>query len=439
MFGAKNKSYNTRDVLEVKNKGFSGKWIRNWNNNITQKTSFYFSDYDFDYQFNENSTLINDTQKGVKLNRIKDANFQTLFEIEQNKNSSYNFGYQFSNNNVSYKLEREDTSQPNFNTFLEEFNKNQTHAFFGEYIYQKNKKLALQIGARTNYFTLTKKLFFAPRIYSKFLLSTSFWAKGSLESKQQNISQLLEFTTSDFGLENQIWALSTNENIPVLKSNQYTFGFIFKKDNWILDLDFYKKEITGLTTISKGFQTVNEDYSEGNSNVFGIDFLLQKRWENYSSWLSYSFSDTNFTFPDINNSNSFSGNADIKHSLLWTHNLRMGKYNFSLGWNIRSGIPYTNALKLDTNNDIIYQNELNGSRLPIYHKLDFSSTYSFYFHQNKKWKGKVGLSFINIYNRKNILQRNFFTEQDENNISKLSKIDIYSLGFTPNIVFRVNF
>ena len=439
LFGAKNKSYNTRDVLEVKNKGFSGKWIRNWNNNITQKTSFYFSDYDFDYQFNENSTLINDTQKGVKLNRIKDANFQTLFEIEQNKNSSYNFGYQFSNNNVSYKLEREDTSQPNFNTFLEEFNKNQTHAFFGEYIYQKNKKLSLQIGARTNYFTLTKKLFFAPRIYSKFLLSTSFWAKGSLESKQQNISQLLEFTTSDFGLENQIWALSTNENIPVLKSNQYTFGFIFKKDNWILDLDFYKKEITGLTTISKGFQTVNEDYSEGNSNVFGIDFLLQKRWENYSSWLSYSFSDTNFTFPDINNSNSFSGNADIKHSLLWTHNLRMGKYNFSLGWNIRSGIPYTNALKLDTNNDIIYQNELNGSRLPIYHKLDFSSTYSFYFHQNKKWKGKVGLSFINIYNRKNILQRNFSTEQDENNISKLSKIDIYSLGFTPNIVFRVNF
>ena len=439
LFGAKNKSYNTSDVLKVKNKGFSGKWIRNWNNNITQKTSFYFSDYDFNYQFNENSPFENESQKGVKLNKIEDFNFQTLIEIEKNKRSSFNLGYQFSNNNVSYKLERADTSQPNFDTLLEEANKNLTHAFFGEYIYQNNNKFSLQIGARTNYFTLTEKLFFAPRVYTELLLSSNFWIKGSLESKQQNISQLLEFTTSDFGLENQVWALSTNEDIPILKSNQYTFGFLFKKDKWVVDLDFYKKQITGLTSISKGFQTVNKDYSEGKSNVFGVDFLVQKRWRNYGSWLSYSFSDIDFTFPDINNSNSFSGNTDIQHNLLWSHNLKLGNYNFSLGWNIRTGIPYTNALKIDANNDISYQNELNGSRLPTYHKLDFSSTYSFYFNEDKNWKGKLGLSFINIYNRKNILQRNFSVEQDENNVSKLLKNDIYSLGFTPNIVFRVDF
>ena len=215
--------------------------------------------------------------------------------------------------------------------------------------------------------------------------------------------------------------------------------FIYKKDNWTLDLDIYQKKITGLTSLSKGFQTVNNDYSEGETQAKGVDFLLQKNWANYSSWVSYSFSDAKFTFANINRGNSFPGNAEIRHNFLWSHNLKIGSYNFSLGWNFRTGIPYTNALGIDGNNQIIYQEELNKSRLPSYHKLDFSSTYSFNFSADKKWKGKVGLSFINIYNKKNILQRNFSVIQDVNNNSVISKTDTFSLGFTPNLVFRVLF
>ena len=78
---------------------------------------------------------------------------------------------------------------------------------------------------RSNYFSLTNKVFLAPRVYAQTLLSPKFWIKGSAEFKQQNISQLLEFSTADFGLENQIWALSTKENVPLLKSKQFTIGF----------------------------------------------------------------------------------------------------------------------------------------------------------------------------------------------------------------------
>ena len=436
-FGSIDNTYKTSDALDIENQGFSAIWIRKWNHKITQKSSFYHSNYSFNYGFTETTSTINQNQNAFKTNEIKDLNFKTSLEFKRSLMSNFNFGYQFSNNNVSYKLERKEESEPNFDYSLEESEKNITHAIFGEYIFNNDDNFILQTGIRGNYFSLTDKLFLAPRLYTQILLFPKFWVKGSIESKQQNISQLLEFTTSDFGLENQIWALSTSENIPILKSNQYTFGIIYKKDNWILDIDFYQKKITGLTSLSKGFQTINDDFSEGKSNIIGVDFLLQKRWTNYSSWFSYSFSNNQFTFSDINNGNSFSGNFDIKHNFLWSHNLKVGKYDFSLGWNFRTGIPYTNALGIDNNNQILYENKLNGSRLPSYHKLDFSSTYSFNF--NYKWTGKVGISFLNIYNNKSILQRNFSVIIDENNNEIMSKNDVFSLGFTPNLVFRLFF
>ena len=222
-------------------------------------------------------------------------------------------------------------------------------------------------------------------------------------------------------------------------SCNFTFGFIYKKNNWLIDLDLYQKNITGLTSLSKGFQTVNSDYSEGKNDVKGIDFLLQKKWKNYSSWLSYSYSNAKFTFSNINKGNPFLGSLDVKHHFLWSHNFKLGAYNFSLGWNYRTGIPYTNGTKIDSDNQIIYDDELNKSRLPSYHKLDFSGTYSFNFSTDKKWKGKVGLSLLNIYNQKNVLQRNFSVHTDENNHQMISRNDTFSLGFTPNIVFRVLF
>ena len=191
--------------------------------------------------------------------------------------------------------------------------------------------------------------------------------------------------------------------------------------------------------MSKGFQTVNNDYSEGKSDIKGIDFLLQKKWTNYSTWFSYGFSNNQFTFSEINKGNSFSGNSDIKHNFLWTQNLKQGNYDFSLGLNFRTGTPYTNATGIDSNSEILYQNELNGSRLPLYHKLDFSGTYSFSFNTKGKWTGKVGISLINIYNNRSVLQRSFSITEDENNNEILSKKDVFSLGFTPNLVFRTFF
>ena len=158
--------------------------------------------------------------------------------------------------------------------------------------------------------------------------------------------------------------------------------------------------------------------------------------------MSYSLINNEFTFADINSGNSFPGNFDITHHLNWSHTYEWYRFNVSLGWNIRTGIPYTRALGISETNDgfVIDYDETNKERLPNYHRLDISTTYKFNISENGKWKGKLGFSLLNIYNKKNTLSRTYEKRQsvDQNN-QELREINKSSLGITPNLVFRIEF
>ena len=90
----------------------------------------------------------------------------------------------------------------------------------------------------------------------------------------------------------------------------------------------------------------------------------------------------------------FPGMPDITHQLIWSHTYEWNRFDVSLGWNLRTGIPYTEALGImDTpNGSVIVFDDVNGARLPNYHRLDISATYRFNISKNEKWKGKVGFS-----------------------------------------------
>ena len=93
----------------------------------------------------------------------------------------------------------------------------------------------------------------------------------------------------------------------------------------------------------------------------------------------------------------------------------MGNFDFSLGWVYRTGIPFTEVLERDNNGtQEFFFGDINGRRLGSYQRLDFSSTYQFNISRNKKWKGKLGVSFLNIFDRSNKLQRSFFLTNGQN-------------------------
>jgi len=428
----------TQHLLNFFNIGVSGVWKRNWNKKLKQKTNVYYSNYDLVYAFNrkESNNIISESIG--KKNLVKEFHLQSVFNWKFKPKSALNIGYEITNSNVSFKLnsffnEQQENDQLTFS------NKNTTHAIFGAYEYNNGTKTSLNLGLRANYFSLTNDFFFSPRINIQTKLLPQLWLKASAEIKQQNVSKIVEFFTEDFGLENQVWALANEEDIPVLESNQVSVGTIFKKNKWTIDMDVYRKEINGLTSLIKGFNSQNNDiFSEGKSTSLGLDVFLKKQWVNYSSWISYSLSNTQFKFDDINNGKSFAGNYDAKHQFLWANSLKIKQFDFSLGWNFRTGIPYTNATGINTDEEISYET-INTERLPAYHRLDFSTTYKFNLSTSKRWKGKIGLSLLNIYNQKNTLQRSYHIKYNEDDTTSLVKTDTYSLGITPNIVFRVTF
>jgi len=58
-------------------------------------------------------------------------------------------------------------------------------------------------------------------------------------------------------------------------------------------------------------------------------------------------------------------------------------------------------------------------------------------------KGKIGVSLLNIFDKKNILNRTYELKvvNSPGNVEEQKLVKIYrlSLGFTPNVVFRLTF
>ena len=258
------------------------------------------------------------------------------------------------------------------------------------------------------------------------------------EFKSQTTNQVIDLEQNFLGVEKRRWILSDNTHLPITKSKQGSAGINYAKKSLYLGLEGFYKEVEGISTRTQGFQNQNQFNGEiGGYTVKGIEFLINKRGLNYSTWLSYTYNTNTYTFPSIVPA-EFPNNLDVRHSitLATTYDLKQLKLGTSL--NYRSGRPFTQPDAndpLDTNffpSNINFEAP-NSSRLPAYLRLDASATYSFPI--GNTIKAKAGASILNVTNKRNILNRYSRVSPD----NELETVDNISLGFTPNVSFRLRF
>ncbi|MEX0314978.1 MAG: carboxypeptidase-like regulatory domain-containing protein [Allomuricauda sp.] len=424
------------DRLNIKNYGANASWVRNWNNKTSSKLQLYHSAYDFAYD--GRNQYFNTEQVSSKRNTIKETGLSFKVDWQINEKWSFTNGYQFFNNRVDFLLQQDDLSESDKVD-------NPTHTLFQNLIHQFEKGY-IQVGLRTSYYSELERFLLEPRLYAEHKIGDSFRLKGSAEVRGQAISQVLEFATLDFGLENQIWALANGNDIPLLESYQFSTGFLWHKKGWSVDVEGYHKTINGITSFTRGFESIDASFTEGKSVTNGVDLFLKKKWKDYASWLGYTVSNTDFEFSELNMGRAFKGNNNIGHSLTWSHFYTWKNFQFSLGWRYRIGIPFTEAIgTTGTGDDIeIQYGTINAETLPDYHRLDFSLIYDFVLSKKANpVTAKIGFSVQNLYGQKNILNRNYglfqVTDQLNNSTIELQEITRYSLGTTPNLVFRLNF
>jgi hypothetical protein len=425
------------DNLELTNSGYSVQWNREWNANTHHKVYASLSNYKL--KVNNEKFLINQEDNYAFINKdndVKNIDVGVQVNHKLSKKSTATLGYQYSYNNVLFKLTRNNDFLYKEEFFLED-NTNNTHSLFGEYQLKNNKDYVVNIGLRSNYFSLLDKFYFEPRIFSQVKVLPKFWLNSSFDIKQQNISKITESYTKDFGLENEVWVLSNNKRVPLLKSKQITFGAVYRHNNWVIDVDVFRRKIEGLTSITSGFET-NRGFFLGEGTSIGLDILLKKNWKNYNTWVSYHTGKTSFLFNGFNNDKKFDGNSDVSHAFYWANHLKYKQFNFSLGWTYRVGVPFTSAFISDLY--YIARNIANSERLPDYHRLDASCVYKFFLNTKKHIRAEAGIALLNAYGKKNILRRNYDVAGFDNpEGGTLLQEDIKSIGFTPNISFRLKF
>lgn len=418
------------DKLNISNLGMGLDWGRTWNPKLFSKVSLYYTDYNLNYAGKRPYT-IDESRNLIKRNKVNEVGFVFDNQLKLNKQYHLNFGYQLAATDISFSLR-------DINFYEDKVLENSVHSVYANLNYNKTDKWNINIGFRSSYFKSLQKVRFEPRLYAEYLVNNFFRLKGSAELKSQSISQIVEFTTQDFGVDNQIWTASLDDKNPIVVSDQFSLGFLYSKNDFLVDVDFYRKITDGLTSFTKGFELFQTNYTAGLSATKGMDVLLKKKISHYTSWLGYTYSKTNFFFDNLNSAQEFRGNNDITHSITWSHFYKWKNFQFSMGWKYRTGIPYTPEMGVTEENGIEY-GTINSETLPHYHRLDFSTLYNFKLSSKKSGiKGKVGFSLLNVYNKKNILNRKYRLYSDNSKLHA-QKVNRLSLGFTPNVLFRIDF
>ncbi|MFN3754410.1 TonB-dependent receptor plug domain-containing protein [Flavobacterium sp.] len=417
--------------MNIENYGFSLNWTQKYSSTFIQKTLIFYSLYSFDYLKKQDYDT-NKFEAFKKLNRVVDSGAELNFGYQINEKSVLDFGYQVFGNDISHL----------FNSYNQDIGVvlslkhlyNVTHAGYVQFK-QDFGSWNLQPGLRYNFYSQMKATSVEPRFLLQKTISESLIWQASYERRSQVLSQVRENATNDLSLENYVWVLSDNNEYPIQKVNQFSSGIIFKKNNWLLDIDAYYKNITGITSFTLGFLGQNgNDIQQGKGFTKGVDVLLQKSAASWRAWLTYTYQDSQNRFSTLNDGNYFASNADIKHSVNIAFNKKWDNFLFTTGWFWHTGKPFS------TINDSGAITSYNSERLPNYHRLDISGSYQF---QNAKGHTfKIGLSVYNLYNRNILiskeLERNYATVSDFITPS-YSIQEFYSLGIMPNVFFRVNF
>lgn len=416
------------NVLNQKNRGGNFSFKRNWNSKNKSQINAYTSFY----QLNAEKNTSNENQLVKQENSVLDTGIKIEHYYNPNSKISFNSGYQF---NEIGATNLDEVNSPLF------YRKNKevirTHAAIAEGIYNDSlSRIYLNLGFRMNYIEDFKKLLLEPRLQLNYGITKNFRLEVLGEFKSQNCFQIIDLQKDYFGVEKRRWILSNNAAIPIQRSKQISLNLSYTKDNWLFSIENYYKKVSGINSSSQGFQNQLEfEKINGDYEVIGTEILLQKKIQNFITWLSYTYNDNNYYFPNFVNP-VFSNNFEMDNVVVWAGIYEKDNLKIALGSKWYSGRPETTPINtvLSSSNPQINYNPPNNKHLDSFFQMDFSTTYK--WNNSKGIQYRLGISVLNILDRKNEISEYYRINSITNSIED---IKTFALRRTPNMSLRVAF
>lgn len=375
-------------------------------------------------QFQENEVL----ETGLKL----DSRF--LFS----EKTKLHFGYQFVETGIA---NTQDVNLPRFRDYKKEVLR--THSLFSNLTYTPNQqKTILNLGARVSVFNKFDKPRLEPRLSVHQRLGNGFSVEAMGEIRSQTTTQRIDFESDFLGVEKRRWTLANNADVPMLKSKQISLGFGYNKNDWLLGLKGFYKEVSGVTASSQAFQNQFQFVrAKGSYAANGLEFVINKRTRHFSTWFSYLLMQNQYTFNTLTSS-EFPNNIDIRHTATLAGTYSLKNFKLAVGLNWHSGKPYTIPVpgaEITTVNGqtAIHFDAPNQERLPDYYRADISVEYLWKI--SKKTTVKFNVAVLNLLDTKNTLNIRYALDTEENGTSRINRVEEISLGRTPNFSVQVLF
>ncbi|GGK35489.1 TonB-dependent receptor [Yeosuana aromativorans] len=439
-----NKKESKTSRLKQQNIGAGVNWNGIWTSDFNTELSAFYSKYNVDAV----DYRIETDQKLTQTNEVLETSVKLKTNYKINNNLNLLNGYQFDEIGI---LNGTTVSAPSYERTKKDVLLN--HAFFTEAEF-KNNATYFRLGVRVNYFQKFNKTIIEPRLNFRQKLNNQVAVKLQGEFKNQSATQIVDFQDDFLGVENRRWILANEQNkpnsesnqpyaqnIPISISKQASFGFDFHHNNLVLDVQGFYKLVKGITASNQGFyNSFQYKNASGSYTAKGVEFLINKTANRFSTWLSYTYSINDYEFKTFTPS-VFPNNVDIRHSVSMAFNYDiLENLKISIGGIWRSGKPYTkpvegNETMQSGNTTVVNYGTPNGDNLDDFMRLDASFSYNFKMSQALKASLRAGV--LNIMDRKNSINRYFKVDSNDSNSAIL--IDNKSLGLTPNLSFRIKF
>lgn len=391
------------------------------------------------YYTNYNLDAVNfDLQSNQSLkqkNEVLETSAKVNLNYFWNNQINFNLGYQVVETGITNLQE---VNNPFFSSSIK--NVLTEHAAYAETNYFTTFGFKTSAGVRASFIEDLDEWIFEPRLNMYQKLSPAFSLQLMGELKHQTTTQTIDLQEDFLGVEKRRWTLANGEDFPVVHSRQASFGVNYSQKNWIINLTGFLKSVDEITSANQGFQDqLQFQKLEGKYDIKGVEILVDKKILDFSVSASYAYKDNHITFDSLTPSR-IPNNQDVRHSLSLVSTYKLKNFKFSFGYQWRTGKPFTEPDPDEPiSNPGAFQNinfqSPNSSTLPDFSRADFSADYQFFIG---RFRAVAGLSILNVLDEKNILN-SYFTIQTRSAISSVQRVDNQSLGFTPNVSFRLFF
>ena len=290
-----------------------------------------------------------------------------------------------------------------------------------------------------------------PRIAMKYNATDRFRLKAAAGMYSQNFVA----ATSDRDVVNLFYGfLSGIDNLPETYNNTPITSYLQKANHFILGSEFdltnnmtvnlegYWKDFNQLTNINRNKiyadsqqnadvpDLLKKDFTKETGDAYGFDVSLKYEDKHWYLWAVYALGFVTREYEkaveDGVELTQYAPHFDRRHNINLILTYTAGakrEWEFSGRWNFGSGFPFTqvqgfyeyysfqdgvNFDYTNTNGQLgVLYGELNGGRLPTYHRFDIDVKRKFFFSENVNLE--VDLSVTNIYNRNTVLYVNLVT------------------------------